>query len=595
MKLKRIFAFLLVISCLASCLIFSTSAADPDFAVLGASMRITGVQGLRFIGKIANNGAVNLTTGESANFGIILIPKSVLADNSVEIGVNTESVKIVPAKNLLIENTVTSAGLAYNSGYYYFSAVLTGIPEEFYGTEIVARAYINNGGNYIYSGQITRSVQYVAAGIAENENAPDDQKEFAENILAIYEEKGIDMLLPFTAFWDPNASFDTSNCLQNTYHKLTVDKQLNVGYIGGSVTVGVGIGSEGNVSMQTRRNTLSWRGLTTNWLRTNFPHAQINEIYAAIGGSGSNFGAFRAIDNLHLKDDSAKPDLLFVDFAVNDQYDGTSANDVKTYMETIVRTVNQYAPYCDIIFVYVTDSTRLAYTDSSHYPTLAAQHEVAQKYGIKEIYVGKLTCEKYNITSSTAWTNSGLFYDTVHPVVAGYAEYGAFVAEVLQAELINKNLNPHLYSQKTLPSASYGALTAPARYFFNGASGKTTFTLTENKSSLDEYGSLSATAAGAKVKFTFKGTGLQLWTYARTEASTIKVTVDGTSTNYTIQRGGSDGNKAYVLATGLSNTTHTVTIESVSVSSTSGKELTLRALMVYGDTAFTGVTFQSVS
>ena len=73
------------------------------------------------------------------------------------------------------------------------------------------------------------------------------------------------------------------------------------------------------------------------------------------------------------------------------------------------------------------------------------------------------------------------------------------------------------------------------------------------------------------------------------------MTVDGVSANYTIQRGGSDGNKAYVLAAGLSNTTHTVTIESVSVPSTSGKELTLRALMVYGDATFTGVTFQSVS
>ncbi len=595
MKLKRIFAFLLVVSCLASCLIFSTAALEPDLSVVGASMRITGQQGLRFIGKVANNGAVNLTTGESANFGIVLIPKSTLPDLATEIDVHTESARIVPAKNLLIENTVIAAGLSYESGYLYFSAVLIGIPEEFYGADIVARAYINNGGNYIYSGQITRSVQFVAAGIAENANAPADQKEYAENVLAIYEEKGIDMLLPLTALWDPNASFDTSNSLQNTYHKLTVDKKLNVGYLGGSVTVGVGIGSEGNVSMQTRRNTLSWRGLTNNWLRTNFPHAEINEVYAAIGGSGSNFGAFRAIDNLRLKDNSSKPDLLFIDFAVNDQYDGTSVNDIKTYMETIVRTVNQYAPYCDIIFVYVTDSTRLAYTDSSHFPTLAAQHEVAQKYGIQEIYVGKLTCEKYNITSASAWENSGLFYDTVHPVVAGYAEYGAFVAEALQAELITKNLNPHLYSTKILPSASYGALTAPARYFFNAANGKTTFTLSENKSSLDEYGSLKTSAAGAKVSFTFKGTGLQLWTYARTEASTIKVTVDGTSTNYTIQRGGSDGNKAYVLASGLSNTTHTVTIESVSASSTSGKELTLRALMIYGDTSFTGVTFQSVS
>ena len=98
------------------------------------------------------------------------------------------------------------------------------------------------------------------------------------------------------------------------------------------------------------------------------------------------------------------------------------------------------------------------------------------------------------------------------------------------------------------------------------------------------------------MKFTFTGTGLQLWTYARTVSSTIKVTIDGTSTNYTIQRGGSYGNKNYRVASGLSNTTHTVTIEVTATSSTSASEVfTIMALMVEGDPNFTGVTFQTVS
>ena len=98
------------------------------------------------------------------------------------------------------------------------------------------------------------------------------------------------------------------------------------------------------------------------------------------------------------------------------------------------------------------------------------------------------------------------------------------------------------------------------------------------------------------MKFSFVGTGLQLWTYARTVSSTIKVTVDGSSTNYTIQRGGSDGNKPYRVASGLSNTTHTVTIEVTATSSTtSSNVLDLMALMVEGDPNFTGVTFINVN
>ena len=187
--------------------------------------------------------------------------------------------------------------------------------------------------------------------------------------------------------------------LNNTALKMKEKKELNIAYIGGSVTAGVGL--ETNYYAATD----SWRALTTSWLKDTYPDATITETNAGIGGTGSAFGAYRAIDDLKLKDDAKKPDLLFVDFAINDQYDGITTAEVKQYMETLIRTVYTYSPYCDIIIIYVTDKNRLNYTDASNYPTLAAQHEVATKYGLTEIYVGKMLVEEVGLTASN-WNNT---------------------------------------------------------------------------------------------------------------------------------------------------------------------------------------------
>lgn len=589
---KRIFIFLIALVMLLTAVMIPVAADSVQAPeILGASVRTEGVQGLRFVGRISRSCGVALTAGgASVNFGILLIPESKLAANT-NITVNTANVKKVPAVVLMGQAAVEAVGLTYNSDYYYFSAVQTEIPAEFYGTNLLARAYVQNGSTYYYSTQVKRSVQFVAQKVVDEGGSIPAA---ITKALADFEEVGSDILVNAGAMFNWSSAADTS-VLQNTYHRLTATGKLNVAYLGGSVTQGTGLS-------WADRDSKSWRGLTTAWLRSTFPGATITETNAAIGGTGSVFGTYRAMDDLKLTNPERKPDLLFVDFAINDMYDSPDsysayAPDVRSYMETIVRTVYTYAPYCDIIFVYVTDSTRLNKTSASDYATLAAQHDVATKYGLTEIYVGKQLCEEYSITSSTKWSNSGMFYDIVHPVESGYAAYAKYIRSVLTAELVNKNLNPYAHSSHSILSASYSPISYPARYFFNGAEGKTTgFTLHES-SSLDEKGYLKATTTGetgAKVKFTFTGTGLQLWTYARTESSTIKVTIDGVSANYTIYRGGADNNKAYRVASGLSNTAHTVTIELTATSSTSGKELTLMALLVEGDPNYTGVTFQSV-
>lgn len=585
--MKKILCVLLVLTMLLGALIIPASALDPQVPeVLGASIRTTGNQGLRFVGRIKKTGSITITHGENANFGFLIIPES--STDGSPITKDTANVSKVPAVLEMGEGSVTAAGLTYDADYYYFCVVQINIPANFYGTNFVARAYIDNGGSYIYSDsgetRAKRSIQYVAQAIAEQGG---EVPAFITTVLTKCAEEGYDVYVNGNRFFPSAGSYASSN-LQNTFARLTTAHKLNVAYLGGSITKGVGA---------SNASTTSWRALTTSWLRTNFPGAEITETNAGIGGTGSVFGVYRAIDDLKLKNDDKKPDLLFIDFAINDDYDSTSKNDVKTYMETIVRTVYEYSPYCDIVFVYTTDRSRRNSTSESAYPTLWAQHQVATKYGLTEIYVGKQLCEAKGITSTSTWDSSNLFADIVHPNDAGHALYAGYVTSVLNTEL-TKSLNPYGYVAHSILSASYSPLTAPARYFFNASAGKTSgFNLYE-ETNLDEKGYLKPNPGetGAKVKFSFVGTGLQLWTYARTVSSTIKVTVDGTSTNYTIQRGGSDNNKAYRVASGLANTTHTVTITVTSTNSTtSSNVLDLMALMVEGDPNFTGVTFINVN
>ena len=585
-KIRFLSLILVFVMLLGSLVILPVAADNANIQVLGAQIRTEGTQGLRFVGRIKKS-AYTLTFGSNANFGFILIPQNRMS-NGEELVYNTAGSKKVKAEDILSPASAqTVVGNSYSSDYWYFTAVLTGIPEDSYGTTIVAKAYVLNGNSYVYSDNADkekRSIYSVAQGIVDQGGSI---PAFVTTVINTYNEVGADMNVADIDRWfSPTTGSYASSALQNTYARLTTAKKLNVGYFGGSITKGVGASDQ---------NTTSWRALTTSWLKTNFPAANISEVNAAIGGTGSVFGAYRLVDDLKLK--TIQPDLLFIDFAINDQYDGITVAEVKSYIETIIRTVYEYSPYGDIIMVYTTDYTRRNYTDSTNYPTLAAQHQVATTYGLTEIYVGKLLCEEYSITSTSAWNSSNLFADIVHPVDAGHAKYAGYITSVLNTEL-SKNLNPYGYVKHSVPSASYSPLSYAARYFFNASKGKTTgFNLHED-TNLDEKGYLKPNAGetGAKVKFTFVGTGLQLWTYARTVSSTIKVTIDGTSTSYTIQRGGSDGNKPYRVASGLSNTTHTVTIEVTATNSTtSSNVLDLMALMVEGDPNFTGVSFQAVS
>lgn len=194
MKLKRVlsalFGILMLLTCLTGICVASTPSEDESLRMVGASVRTTGVQGLRFVGEISKEYA--LTTGADANFGILLLPQTMVGANE-QITVETAEVSIVPAKKLLEES----------DDFCRFSAVLTDIPAEYYGTEILARAYVIVNGVYQYSEQISRSVKSVADLILSSEQATEDEITVARRILAIYDEVGNDILVNANGIWNP--------------------------------------------------------------------------------------------------------------------------------------------------------------------------------------------------------------------------------------------------------------------------------------------------------------------------------------------------------------------------------------------------------
>ncbi len=162
--IKRILCFAIVLSTLVAMVLLpvpaSAAESESNMKVVGASIRTEGTQGLRFVGKIKKS-AYSLTTGNSANFGLILIPKY-MVNSGTEITKSTSGVLTIKAVKAMeynhpwIVSNVAAGERA--AGYIYFVATVTGIAEENYKTDFLARVYVNTS----YSTQDSRSVYTVA-------------------------------------------------------------------------------------------------------------------------------------------------------------------------------------------------------------------------------------------------------------------------------------------------------------------------------------------------------------------------------------------------------------------------------------------------
>jgi lysophospholipase L1-like esterase len=124
------------------------------------------------------------------------------------------------------------------------------------------------------------------------------------------------LLSPF-AMANPSLSF------ADFHDRASRGEPVSVVFLGGSLTWGANASDP---------NRTSYRGLMGDYLRTKYPKAPITLHDAAIGGTGSGLAMFRMERDVL----AYKPDLVFLDFTINDNIYGDEREQLLSY-ETIVR------------------------------------------------------------------------------------------------------------------------------------------------------------------------------------------------------------------------------------------------------------------
>ncbi len=201
--------------------------------------------------------------------------------------------------------------------------------------------------------------------------------------------------------------------LPNLAAKLKSDAPLTVAYIGGSIT----------------EPPQGWTSFVTGWLQHQTT-GKVTAVNAAIGASGSNYAVCRLQEAVL----QHKPDLLLVEFAVNDNV--ASDEVIRRSMEGLVRQVWRKLPWCDIAFVYTPcDSYLPALEKGELVRTMKVQENVAAHYGIPSINLGLAIADLIK-QGKFVWNKHTDGF--AHPTPEGHKIYGDLVNSELARLLFGK-------------------------------------------------------------------------------------------------------------------------------------------------------------
>lgn len=297
--------------------------------------------------------------------------------------------------------------------------------------------------------------------------------------------------------------------------KIRAGQKVTVAYLGGSITAANG-----------------WRPKTTAWLQKTFPDAQFEEVHAAIGGTGSDLGVFRVGRDVL----QYSPDLLFVEFAVNDG--GAAPEAIWRNMEGIVRQTWRKDPQTDIVFAYTIHEGMIDELKQGRCPRSASAMELlADFYGIPSVnfqvpVVELLQQDKLVFKADQQPEGDRIWFaaDGCHPRDEGHEIYLQLMADAIkqmqdsqpvdhQAKLAKCFVADHAEAAKMVPlqermlSGDWAALPADdakQRAFGN------------------RMGQIwMAAQPGSKLQFKFKGSEAKLYDLLGPDGGQVVITVDG--------------------------------------------------------------------
>lgn len=216
---------------------------------------------------------------------------------------------------------------------------------------------------------------------------------------------------------NPGTFYNDKECtsrkgLPNFYSKIKKEKEATVAFIGGSITQG----------------EYCYRLQTSQYMEKAFPETRFKWINAGVSGTGTDLGAFRIQEQVL----QYKPDLIFIEFAVNGGY--------PEGMEGMIRQIIKENPATDICLIYtIANGKTVAYQRGDVPIVIKGLEDVAAHYQVSSIHLGMEAAQleqdgkllwkgsKENAGTKTLFSNDG-----VHPITEGGNLYAAAIARGLE-------------------------------------------------------------------------------------------------------------------------------------------------------------------
>lgn len=278
-------------------------------------------------------------------------------------------------------------------------------------------------------------------------------------------------------------------CVKAEENPFAGKKTANIVYLGGSITYGVGASSSAN----------NWVGKVSKYLDETYSDVSFNHYNKGMGGTGSNYGLLRFKRDVI----SLKPDMLFIEFAVNDY--GQPAENVKRYLESMLLTLENQCEQVPYVMFVLTPMYQNNAIVNNREPHIA----VADYYGLPYIDILSDINSKDNPTEYI----QSILKDHAHPNDAGYEYYSNLIIDSLSK---GNFARPQQKEQKLVESSRVTLCD-----FLPAATQKHSDGWTQSGSIL------SADAEGETVTLDFVGKTIGISSYILPQGGRYTINIDG--------------------------------------------------------------------
>lgn len=319
-------------------------------------------------------------------------------------------------------------------------------------------------------------------------------------------------LLPFGAR-AADANVISRGNLHNARHQFEHRKTGHVAFLGGSITEMEG-----------------YRPMVCELLKQRFPQTEFTFTAAGISSTCSTTGAFRLGADVLSK---GPVDMLFVEFAVNDDQDAHHAREACIRgMEGIIRHLRLHNPRADVVMTFFLNENSMKQYNAGGVPLPVAAHtEVAEHYQISTINLAKTVTARI-AAGEFDWKKFG----GVHPAPFGNRIAADMIAQLFAAQWGAPAVGdpaPHPLPEKPLDPANYSKgrflshsdLTLGEGFaegipdWKNISGGK--------RERFNSKPLVSATQSGAVLTSKFEGSAIGAFVLAGPDAGVVEASIDG--------------------------------------------------------------------